>query len=105
MPLSPPDDPYHQSATTRMVPSSQDPEVPIQDHVPPSRRDEHTTQMNSFNLFRVYDSDATPVHDPEDQSGDAGNSPLCEPTVNVVQGYDPENMFHPYPNETVTDPH
>lgn len=84
----------------QMVQSSQNPEVLIQDHVPPSQCDEHTTQMNSFNLFCVYDSDAIPVHDPEDQSGDSGNSPLSELMVNVAQGFDPENMFHPYPNET-----
>ena len=55
------------------------------------------TQMNTFNLFHVYDNNAIPVHDPEDQSSDLGNSALH--MVNVVQGFNLENPFHPYLNE------
>ena len=95
MPLPPPNDAYPQSVTT--IPSFQ--EASVQGHVPPSQCEEHITQMNTFNLFHVYDNDAIPVHDPEDQSSNLGDSPLHR--VNMVQGFDPENPFHPYPNENL----
>lgn len=92
---SPPNNSHPPSVPT--VPILQ--EAPPQDPVPPSRHDEHVTQMNSFKLFRVYDGDSIPIHDPEDESDDLGDSPLPKPTVNVVQGIDPEDPFYPYPNE------
>lgn len=112
MPLPPPNDTYPEPVGTipssqmtsepvETVPSSQMTSESAQDHVPPSRHNDYITHTNSFHLFRVYDSDTIPVHDPEDRSDhdNPGDSPLSRPTVNVVQGFDPENQFHPYPNE------
>lgn len=94
MSLPPPRDVTPQLVS--MVPSSQ--EASVQCHIPPLQRGEHITQTNSFNIFRVYDSDTIPVHDPEDQTGD---TPLSKPTASMIQqGIDPENPFYPYPNQT-----
>ena len=95
IPLPPPNNAYPQLVAT--IPSLQ--EASVQGHIPPSWHEEHITQMNTFNLLCVYDNDTIPVHDPEDQSSDLGDSPLHK--VNMVQGFDPENPFHPYLNKNL----
>ena len=60
------------------------------------------TQSNSFGLFRLYDKESLPVHDPEDTSDNiAGSRP---PGVQMLlttsaQLSNTKNPFYPYPNK------
>ena len=65
-------------------------------------RQVYRTQSNLFGLFRLYDKESLPVHDPEDTSDDvAGSRP---PGARILlttsaQLSNPENPFYPYPNK------
>ena len=52
------------------------------------------TQMNRFGLFRLYNMDTPPLHDPEDPSSVKN---MCSPRVHLNLS---TNLYHPYPNET-----
>ncbi|KIM57236.1 hypothetical protein SCLCIDRAFT_131068 [Scleroderma citrinum Foug A] len=55
----------------------------------------YQTQSNSFGLFRHYDKESIPTHDPEDIPDD-----IARPSATRAMGHlRAGNPFHPYPNE------
>ena len=65
-------------------------------------RQVYRTQSNSFGLFRLYDKEFLPVHDPEDMSDDiAGSRPpgAWILLTTSTQLSNTENPFYPYPNK------
>ena len=64
-------------------------------------RPTYQTQSNSFGLFRHYDKETLPTHDPEDISEDIAVSRPSATRAFVTMGHSQnvDNPFHPYPNE------
>jgi len=65
-------------------------------------RQVYRTQSNSFGLFRLYDKEFLPVHDPEDMSDNiAGSRPPGARMLltTSAQLSNTENPFYPYPNK------
>ena len=62
------------------------------------------TPRNAFGLFREYQSDRKPSHDPEEHISlqDLFDSPIASanPSVPPEVSHPPEGSFHPYPNES-----
>lgn len=55
----------------------------------------YQTQSNSFGLFRRYDKESIPTHDPEDIPDDIARPSATQAVGHLRAG----NPFHPYPNE------
>ncbi|KAF9233087.1 hypothetical protein BU15DRAFT_66894 [Melanogaster broomeanus] len=70
----------------------------------PGPRQLFNTQPNSFGLFRSYDGQTLPLHDPEDSSGDSvlplSSQISQQPGILKVDPNFGTNPFHLYPNES-----
>lgn len=62
-------------------------------------RDTFQSQPNGFGLFRIFDKDTLPFHDPDDPYGEYP-SPQVTQLHDEVEEQTLENPFHPYPNES-----
>ncbi|KIJ58553.1 hypothetical protein HYDPIDRAFT_102394, partial [Hydnomerulius pinastri MD-312] len=59
------------------------------------------TQLNKFSLFRVYNTNQLPSHDPDDPySVDNINVPTPEHSDDTRDSNDTRNLYHPYPNKS-----
>lgn len=60
-------------------------------------RDTFKSQPNTFGLFRIFDMDALPFHDPADPCDEYPFAPVSQPH-DEAEERTPDNPFYPYPN-------
>lgn len=85
------------SASPHYAPIAESPPQPALPGVPDTFR----SQPNTFGLFRIFDKDTFPFHDP-DSDDLCGEYPFAQVTQPLAEAKEPtlENPFHPYPNQS-----